>query len=551
MKKLPIHFFTVCFLTIAITFGFTGCGDQDQSQQNGQDLQNKKAAHAKHQVSLSIVSGSENKALAPVFEQFASENGIDLIITYMGSVDIAREIAKGNRIQYDAVWPASSLWFSIGGSSSLVKHTKSIMRSPVVFAVKKSVADKLEWCGKDVKVTDILKALEEKKIRFAMTSATQSNSGASAFLGFLSAFAGSPEVLTHDHLDSPELADQIKRFLRTVDRSSGSSGWLKEMLLENYLYFDGMVNYESMVIEFNQELGPNQDPLYAIYPVGGITIADSPLGYIDKGEPEKEEAFLNLQSWLLSDKVQKSLRQQGRRTGLIGLDMNNTNTAVFNPEWGIDIKKLIVPVTIPSATVVSEALNLYQTAFRKPSLTAYVLDYSGSMQGTGEAQLKKAMRTLLDQNIAKEFLLQSSPEDITYVVPFNSKPIAAWKAVGNDEKTLTELLTQVESLNPAGGTNMYKAAANAVKLIKEDAESGKYHTSVIVMSDGASKGSFSDFEQSLSQLGVNIRDIPVFTILFGEAEVAQMESLAKTMSGRMFDGRKDVVLAFREAKGYN
>ncbi|MBF0469367.1 MAG: VWA domain-containing protein, partial [Desulfamplus sp.] len=489
-RRLPTLFFlfiTACFLI--------GCGDSGTQNQQNSD---SPSAVPEHKVPFSIVSGSENMALAPILEKFASNNGMNLSIEYMGSVDISREIAKGKGNKFDAVWPASSLWISLGDKSSVVKHARSIMRSPVVFAVKKSVANKLEWIGKEVTVTDILKVLEEKKIRFAMTSATQSNSGTSAFFGFLSAFAGSPEVLTIDNLNSADVADQIKRFLRTVDRSSGSSGWLKDMLAENYLYFDGMINYESMVIEMNKTLGQGQDPLYAIYPAGGVTIADSPLGYIDHADSQKEEMFLKLQEWLLSDSVQKSLQQQGRRTGIVGMAVTKADKAIFNPEWGIDLERIITPVTIPSGDVVSEALNLYQTAFRKPSLTAYVLDYSGSMQGNGEKQLKKAMRTLLDQNIAKEFLLQSSSEDTTYVIPFNSNPVASWKVEGNDPAALDELLNRVESLTPSGGTNMYKAAEVAIKLIKNDAESGKYHTSIIVMSDGASEGRFSDFEKNLS-----------------------------------------------------
>lgn len=539
-------FLVIFFLSVAVSF-LTGCDDGGKDKQSAVPS----AVSLQNKTHFSIVSGSENMALAPILERFAAENGMDLSIVYMGSVDISRELSKGKGINFDAVWPASSLWISLGDKSSVVKHAKSIMRSPVVFAVKKSMAEKLGWIDKEVTVTDILKVLEAKKIRFAMTSATQSNSGTSAFFGFLSAFAGSPEVLTVEHLNSSEVKDQIRRFLRTVDRSSGSSGWLKEMLLENYLYFDGMINYESMVIELNKMLGPDQDPLYAIYPVGGVTIADSPFGYIDHADAKKEALFLKLQEWLLSDGIQKSLQIQGRRTGIVGLDVTKADKAIFNPQWGIDLEKIITPVTIPSASVVSEALNLYQTAFRKPSLTAYVLDFSGSMQGNGEKQLKKAIRTLLDQNIAKEFLLQSSPEDITYVIPFNSDPLASFKVKGNDPEVLNELLNRVESLTPAGGTNMYKAAEVAIKMIKKDAESGKYHTSVIVMSDGASEGRFADFEQNLKKLGVNIKDIPLFTILFGEAEISQMEHMAKSMSGRMFDGRKDVVLAFREAKGYN
>lgn len=268
-------------ITCIFLIFLSGC---DQNQQQSQQQSSKPAAAA---VSLSIVSGSENSTLEPLLQQFAKEQNIGVSVKYMGSVDIGLELAKGKASQFDAVWPASSLWLSLGDKQGVVKNAKSVMRSPVVFAVKKSIAQKLGWDKKDVTVMEILEAVEKERLRFAMTSATQSNSGTSAFLAFLSAFAGGPEVLTAEHLSNADVADKIKRFLRSVNRSSGSSGWLKDMLSKDYLYYDGMVNYEAMVIEFNRSLPPGQEPLFAVYPVDGISIADSPIGFIAKGDAAK------------------------------------------------------------------------------------------------------------------------------------------------------------------------------------------------------------------------------------------------------------------------
>lgn len=536
-------------ITSLSVFILTGC-DQSQSPQP----QTSKPAAPPVTASLAIVSGSENSTLEPLLQQFAKQQNIAVSIKYMGSVDIGMELAKGKASQFDAVWPASSLWLSLGDKQGVVKNAKSVMRSPVVFAVKKSVATKLGWDKKDVTVMEILEAVEKDHLRFAMTSATQSNSGTSAFLAFLTAFAGGPEVLTSEHLSNAAATDKIKRFLRSVNRSAGSSGWLKDMLLKDYLYYDGMVNYEAMVIEFNRQLPPGQEPLFAVYPVDGISIADSPLGFIAKGDAAKEAAFAKLQEHLLSPSVQDSIQAQGRRTGLIGMEADPAKSAalsaVFNPDWGINLSRIFTPIRIPAAPVVSEALNLYQTAFRKPSLTAYVLDYSGSMAGTGIEQLRKAMRTLLDQRIAKEYMLQASPEDMTIIVPFNSGVITSFQAQGNDPQVLGDLLAKVENLEPGGGTNMYLGAAEAMKLLKQHAASGKYQSAVIVMSDGMSEGSLAQFNATLQGTGMG-KDVPVFTILFGEAQPEQMKALAEAMSGRMFDGRVDVVQAFREAKGYN
>ncbi|MGX9727615.1 MAG: substrate-binding domain-containing protein [Candidatus Electronema sp. VV] len=543
MKPSFRHF--VFLITSLSAFILTGC---DQSQPPQQ--QSSKPAAPPATASLAIVAGSENSTLEPLLQQFSREQNVAVSIKYMGSVDIGMELAKGKASQFDAVWPASSLWLSLGDKQGVVKNAKSVMRSPVVFAVKKSIAQKLGWDKKDVTVMELLEGVEKEHLRFAMTSATQSNSGTSAFLAFLTAFAGGPEVLTAEHLSDPETAAKIKRFLRSVNRSSGSSGWLKDMLLKDYLYFDGMVNYEAMVIEFNRQLPPGQEPLFAVYPVDGVSIADSPLGFIAKGDAAKEAAFAKLQEYLLSPAVQDSIQAQGRRTGLVGMEADPAKSAAFNPDWGINVSRILNPIRIPAAPVVSEALNLYQTAFRKPSLTAYVLDYSGSMAGTGVEQLRKAMRTLLDQRIAKEYLLQASPEDMTLVVAFNSGLAATFEAQGNDPQVLGDLLAKIEALEPGGGTNMYVGAAEAMQRMKTHADSGKYQSAVIVMSDGMSEGNLGQFQSLIG--GTNMgKDVPVFTILFGDARPEQMKAFAEAMSGRMFDGRVDVVQAFREAKGYN
>jgi Ca-activated chloride channel family protein len=92
--------------------------------------------------SLHIVSGSENRALQPIIEDWADNNRTDVTITYLGSVDIARALAAGRAIEYDAVWPANSLWIELGDTQRVVKHRQSVLRSPVVLGLRQSIAER-------------------------------------------------------------------------------------------------------------------------------------------------------------------------------------------------------------------------------------------------------------------------------------------------------------------------------------------------------------------------------------------------------------------------
>ena len=170
-------------------------------------------------------------------------------------MDISHEIARGKDSAFDGVWPANSLWIQLGDDSRVVKDAQSILRSPVVLGLRLSIAQKLGWVARsDVTVQDIAKAAEAGAFRLAMTSATQSNSGASAYLGFLDALAGNPDMLTLDHLKDPSLLDSMRSFLAQVNRSSGSSGWLKDALVAHPGAYDAMFNYESTVLEANPAL---------------------------------------------------------------------------------------------------------------------------------------------------------------------------------------------------------------------------------------------------------------------------------------------------------
>ena len=458
---------------------------------------------------------------------------------------------------YDAVLPANSMWIRMGDRKfHRIKEEASIMRSPVVFGVKKSIAESLGWTKGDVKVEDILKAVKSGRIKFAMTSATQSNSGASAYMGMLNALAGQPDVMTSSHLSAPDLHEKIKTLLSGVDRSSGSSGWLKDMFIQKYDYLDAMFNYESMVISLNQALVKSgREPLYVIYPSDGLAIADSTLGFAAKNNNRnKLDLFIKLRDYLLTPDIQKEISKVGFRAGLIGMNPENVDKSVYNPDWGIDLARTISPITWPKSEVIEEALSLYQTVFRKPSYTVYLLDISGSMAGPGLEQLKQAMMGLLDQNLAGRYMLQASADDIIAIIPFHSYPLVPLIIKGQDPNGLKRAIKEVNSLEAGGGTNIYQAVAAALDLMAGEGDLLRNRLpAVILMTDGKSnKGSLSDVRQIWSGLKADFDFPPVFGVTFGDADDAQLRGLAKMSAARVFDGRKQgLQAAFRQAKGYN
>ena len=492
--------------------------------------------------SLRILSGSENQELEPILEDFSRESGIRVEMTYQGSLDIMR-VLEQDEIAYDAVWPASSLWLNVGDTGHRVKHGESVSISPVVFGIRQSLAEELGFVGREVSVRDILDAITAGKLKFCMTSATQSNSGASAYIGFLYALLGNPDMITEEDLENEQLQSDIQALLSGVDRSSGSSDWLKDMFLEGG--YDAMVNYECLIIQANEELeSRGEETLYVVYPYDGLTLADSPLGYVDNGDDDKETAFLELQEYLLSEDVQNEIQRTGRRTGYTGI--SDENRDVFRTDWGVQPDRVLSTMRMPSTDVLFQALNLYQTDFKKPSLSIYCLDYSGSMSGKGNEQLVAAMEQLLIQENAEKNFLQASKDEVNVLIFFDDQVLAEYTAVGSGAE-LEALYDRVESQDTGSGTDMYVAAEEALKVLSHY-DLSQYTPAVILMTDGMSGGSFDAFMEQYQELG---EDVPVFSIMFGDADSEQLEELAAATNARVFDGREDLIDAFRKVKGYN
>ena len=281
-----------------------------------------------------------------------------------------------------------------------------------------------------------------------------------------------------------------------------------------------------------------------VYPYDGLSLADSPLGYLDSGDSRKEAAFLALQAYLLSDEVQNAIQRTGRRTGYDGVSPENED--VFRTDWGVQPQRVLSPIRMPSADVLMECLDLYQTEFRKPSLTVYCLDYSGSMLGAGRDQMVEAMRQILIQEQAAQNLLQASENEVNVLIPFSGIPRDVFTASGNGAE-LEGLYDRVEAEEVSGGTDIYAAAAEGLRQLAAY-DLTRYTPAVILMTDGVSDGSPDDFRQVYEDLDA---DVPVFSIMFGSADPTQLESLAELTHARVFDGREDLIGAFRSVKGYN
>ena len=531
-KAAKFAFFSIIIIFLLIIFEFGGNNSNTLLKGNyDNDFTNN----------FKIIVSSENEDLSEVLQEFAKSKDVNLEIEYAGTLDIMEKLNSGE--QFDAVWASNSIWLYML-ESVRTSNSKCTSINPVVFAIKKSKAEKLGFIDKDVYTKDIVDAIKSGELKFSMPNPTQTNTGATAYLGLLSTLAGNPEVLTENELQDENLKSDLVTLFSGMERSSGSEAFLEEMFLNGD--YDAVVTYEFSIININKELvSEGEEPLYVLYPIDGVSISDSPLAYIDNKDDSKKAFFTALQEYVLSDEGQALLAEKGRRTWYGGIN-SNADKNVFNPDWGIDTEKYIVPVKYPSTSIIRKALGMYQTELRKPIHTVFCLDYSGSMTGDGYKQLTDAMSYILDEEKASENLLQFASKDKITVIPFNSSNIDEWYT---DNGTNTaELINNVYTLEPYGATNIYDCSIRALQILANE-DTDRYNVSVVLMTDGMSNaGSYSNLSQVYRQLG---KDIPIYSIMFGDAYEQDLEQVARLTNAKVFDGRLDLKRAFKEVRGYN
>lgn len=489
-----------------------------------------------------IISSSENKDFDALLKEYANQNNIDVQIDYAGTLEIMNKLNQGEN--YDAVWCSNSIWLYMLDGSVKVSDSKSTNTEPVIFAVTKSKAEELGFINEEIYTEDIVNAIQSGDLKFSMANPTRTNTGATAYLGLLTTLAGSPEILREENLQEEELKENLVSLFSGMERTSGEEDFLEEIFLNGD--YDAVVSYESSIIRMNKTLeAEGKEVLYALYPKDGVSISDSPFAYINNGNDNKKEIFKALQSYVLSSEGQKKLQEYGRRTWYGGINKDADKT-IFNPDWGIDTENYIATVKYPSTNVIKKALALYQSELRKPTHVAFCLDYSGSMYGTGNKQLVSAMEYILNEETASKDLLQFSEKDKITVIPFSTSVLDIWETDNGLETA--DLINKVNNQNPTGATALYPACQKALEILNEE-DLEYYNLSIIVMTDGeANVGSLYELQNDYYNIN---KDIPIYSIMFGDAKEKQLIDIANLTNAKVFDGRTNLLEAFKEVRGYN
>ena len=124
----------VCAGALALT-GCTAFNNSDDGTADGNGAsattQTFQPSGGKPTATLSIASGSENKEVATAIQKAADQSNVAVTMHYMGSLEIMNALKAGGQ-NYDAVWPASSMWISMGDAKHIVKDAASTSTTPMI-----------------------------------------------------------------------------------------------------------------------------------------------------------------------------------------------------------------------------------------------------------------------------------------------------------------------------------------------------------------------------------------------------------------------------------
>lgn len=506
--------------------GLTAC---DQARQNSVELQ--------------VIAGSELKDIEPMLDEIEHQTGVRLKMNYIGTLDGAEKIVKGQEA-FDLAWFSHAKYLSLlQGQSKRMLAQEKIGLSPVIPAVRESLARKWGWIDNpNVTWGDIADKVMAGEFKYAMSDPTASNSGFSTVMGVQAAFSGSSDAISAKDVDFAKL----KGFFSGQKVTSGSSGWLAEVYLRDQNRLDGLFNYESVLMQMNLG-GQLQERLVLIYPKEGVVTADYPLILLNQAQ---QEAYQKLVAYLVSPEFQTWM-------------MNTTHRRPVNPAVkpgaqfpGQYLMELPFPNNIAT---VNEILFAYLDENRRPSHSFFVLDVSGSMGGSRLNSLKQAIANLTgaDQSISGQFARFRNREKVT-IIAFNESIVSESdfniQSAAADNESMRQINNYVDNFQAGGGTAIY----DALRLAYEQAGTARAQMpdrfySIVLMSDGDNNNGmrYQDFDRYYREHSDEVADIRTFPVLFGEANEGEMQMLAERTGGRLFDSRKHTLAeVFKSIRGY-
>jgi Ca-activated chloride channel family protein len=510
---------------------------------------------------LTVLATTDLRDVQPLEQMVAKATGVPLRFKFGGTMESTEAVLTG-QAKADVAWFANAKYLlSSPQGQSRVKLQEKIMLSPIVVGVSESDAHKNGWDKPDLKLSwkDIAAAAKAGKLSYALSNPATSNQGFMALMGVVAAASGKAEALSAADVDRGAIADFLKGYKLPGDNSTYLS---EQFALQQGTRVNAFINYESWLLSLNAS-GKLREKLQLIYPFEGVSTADYPFMLLNE---ERRADYLKVVEYLKSDEAQTWLARQTLRRPIHPEVAARLETLL--PKQGLQVE---LPFS-PDRALADGLIAAYLNEFRTPIASTFVLDTSGSMGGGGrQQQLVQAIQYIagMDASLTGRIAKLTNRERL-WLQPFAETPYglksfevpagAITKGVQEQadseakQKVLADVRNFAELLQMSGGTALYDAVYDALgHMLQERQKNPKYQYSVVAFTDGENNNgrTIDAFKRDYAALPEDVRAIPVFWVLFGEANEAALKDLAQLTGGRVFDARKTPLYSvFKDIRAY-
>jgi len=543
-----------------VVVGFVGCGRKENAP-------GPAAASPPAQVeaaALKVLATSDLRDIEPLQDMVRKATGITLKFKFGGTME-STEAVLNDKADADVAWFANAKYLlSDMQGQSRVKLQEKIMLSPIAVGVSESAAKKLGWDNpaKAAKVTwkDITDAASSGQLTYAMSNPATSNQGFMALMGVVAAASQKTDGLGAADVDRAAIAAFLKGYKLPGDNST----YLSEKFIEQQgTYVNAFINYESWLLSLGQS-GKLREKLVLMYPHEGVSTADYPLMLLNDA---KRDDYKKVVAYLKSEPAQLWLAKQTLRRPIV--PEVAAKVADILPSQGMLVE---LPFS-PDRALADGLIDAYLNEFRRPIASTFVLDTSGSMEREGrKQQLLQALHYIAgaDRSLTGRIAKLTNRERL-WMQPFSDTPYgmesfdipggsSSAKGVQIQEdseakqKVLTDVRAFADGLRMNGGTALFDAVFKALEhMAAEKKKNPGYQYSVVAFTDGENNQgrTFAQFKHDYANLPEDARSIPVFMVLFGEANERELDELVKVTGGRLFDARKTALYSvFKDIRAY-
>jgi Ca-activated chloride channel family protein len=494
-----------------------------------------------------VYSPEKEKLLVPLIRKFNDQknqvDGKQVFVSgqIVSSGDAEKQIVKGQL--KPTVWsPSSSFWGRLVNLQSdaglIATDNPSIVRTPLVIAMWKPMAQALGWPRKQIDFKQIIKLATAPNgwasvgaqfgaFKYVHTNPDFSTSGAEAVAGSYYAFAGKREGLTN--ADVARAAPSVKKVESAIVHYGDNTLFIADQLKQHGQgYASAVAMEEATLLEFNRTQPSGAPKLVALYPAEGTFVSDNPYqilngSWVSSGQRKGAEEF---QKFIANEITPSVAGQFGFRPG----DPKAKAAGMVTGSSGADPSQPKIELKVPEPKVLDRVLTTWRRD-RKPANVLLVLDNSGSMGD--ENKLEQAKSGL------RGFFANAAPQDRIGLMKFSTRPqlLVPLAPFGSNKGRLRAAVDQIV---PDADTALFQATAAGLDVVKRRADSSRINA-VVLLTDGQDTAGGISEGQLMNRLDQEGRAetgaVRLYTIAYGaDADKGLLARFASATGGKPFVG---------------